>query len=192
MQREQVRQVVSAQFYQSLSDSNIQVKSIPPQELQSIVNALADGVFAALAAVEDQALNAPRPAATRGPVPTPGVPGTQSAEPHIEELIWRGRPYLSIGTIYELTTQRLRVIHGIFGNQIDEIELIRVHDTKVKQNVGERAFDIGDISVFADDSTTPLVMLNNVGDPIQVREKIRTAVLEERQRRGLVYREVMQ
>ena len=99
---------------------------------------------------------------------------------------------MTIGTIYELTSQRLRIMRGLLGNQIEEIELIRVRDTKVKQHVGERMLDVGDITVISADSGTPSVTLNNVRNPIEVRELLRKAVQVERQRRGMTYREVLE
>ena len=121
----------------------------------------------------------------------------RSADPTSESLaeevpLWRGRPYLTIGTIYELTSQRLRIIRGIVSNQIEEIELVRVRDTNVKQNVGERMFDIGDITVVSGDASSPTKVLYNVRNPVEVRELIRKAVFDERERRGLRYREEMQ
>ena len=106
-------------------------------------------------------------------------------------LVWRGRPYLTIGTIYELTSQRLRIIRGVVSNAIEEVELVRVRDTAVKQNVGERMFDIGDITIFSSDQTTPTKVLFNVRNPVEVREMIRKAVYEERERRKMLYREDM-
>ena len=44
---------------------------------------------------------------------------------------------------------------------------------------------------YADDNTSPELVLDNVQNPVEVRELIRKAVLEERARRGLTYREVM-
>jgi hypothetical protein len=117
------------------------------------------------------------------------VPGAGSGQ---EVMIWRGRPYLTLGTIYELTSQRLRVIRGLVSNAIDEIELVRVQDTRVTQSAGERMFDIGDIAIISGDATSPALVLYNVRDPIQVREAIRKAVYEERQRRRMLYREDME
>lgn len=187
MQRDQIRQIVATQVYQSLADSKIQLTSIPQDQLQALVNSLADGFFAAFAAVEEES-SVPPMAMSMAPRPAAVSPPQM---PHEEQLLWRGRPYLTIGTIYEVTTQRLRIIRGLLGNAIEEIELIRVHDTKVKQHLGERALNVGDITIFADDSTTPSITLNNISEPVEVRELIRKAVLEERQRRGLTYREVM-
>ncbi|MCL4859681.1 MAG: PH domain-containing protein [Caldilineaceae bacterium] len=180
MDRNQVRQVITAQFYQSLAENRVQVQSIPQDELQGLVNALADGVFAAVAALEDEAIEEEAPSTARGVAP---------AEPANEVKLWRGRPFLSIGVIYELTSQRLRIIRGIFGNVIEEIELVRVKDTRVKQHAGERMLDVGDITVISTDPSTPEKVLHNVSDPLAVRELIRNATMEEKQRRGLLYRE---
>jgi len=110
----------------------------------------------------------------------------------VEEVqIWRGRPYMTVGTIYELTTQRIRIIKGILGNRIEEVELVRVRDTKYKQHLGERMLDVGDITVISTDPTTPELVLNNIKNPIEVREMIRKATIDEKNRRGLRYREEM-
>lgn len=106
-------------------------------------------------------------------------------------MLWSGRPYLSIGTRYELTSQRLRIIRGIFGRDFQEIELVRVRDTSVSQHLGERALDIGDVTVLSNDPQQPEVVLRNIKDPIEVRELIRTATLTEKKRRNLAYREEM-
>ena len=182
MDRNQIRQVVTSQFYQSLAESGVQVKSIPQNELQEIITTLADSIFAVFSAVDDT---------PRGPVPTgqAGAPNPAADDQSFEEkLVWRGRPYLTIGTIYELTTQRLRIIQGLFGQTVQEIELVRVKDTAVKQHVGERLLDIGDIIIISDDATTPQVVLNNIPNPVEVRELIRKATMEEKQRRGIRYR----
>jgi hypothetical protein len=195
MQRDQVRQVITAQVYQSLSENNIQIRSIPPNELQALINALADGVFAAIEAVEDEGdigvgdtrIAGNPMAAAMGPG---GHPDAGDFGPDVPEtLLWRGRPYLTIGTRYELTTQRIRILRGILGNTVEEIELVRVKDTNVKQHVGERILDVGDITIHSTDATSPQWVLHNVRDPIEVREMIRKAVMEEKQRRGLRYRE---
>lgn len=116
----------------------------------------------------------------------PAVGGSEG-----ETMLWQGRPYLTIGTLYQLTTQRLRIIRGIAGQVIEEIELVRVRDTKTTQSMAERLFGVGDIEIFSTDATQPRKFLYNVKDPVEVRELIRKAVVDERARRGLVYREEM-
>ncbi len=189
MQRDQIRQVVNSTVQQSLSESGTSISAIPSGQLNALVNALADGMFAAISAVEEEGDRQPA-AMPMGMASNQGLTDPQ----HIadEKLLWRGRPYLTIGTVYELTTQRFRILRGILGNQIEEIELIRVRDTKVKQHVGERLLDVGDVTIISADSVTPSVTLNNVRNPIEVRELIRKAVQVERQRRGMSYREVLE
>ncbi len=186
MQRDEVRQTVSTQFFQSLAETGTQITALPQDQLQAIVNAMADSVFAAIAAVEDEHL-APAGRAAAMPMYNSEEP-MEEAE---EKEIWRGRPYLTVGTVYELTTQRVRVIRGILGNRMEEVELVRVRDTKFKQHLGERMLDVGDITIISTDPTTPELVLNNVKNPVEVRELIRKAVIEEKNRRGLRYREEM-
>ena len=108
-----------------------------------------------------------------------------------EQQLWRGRPYLTVGTVYEITSQRIRVIKGLLGNTIDEVELVRVRDTRIKQHLGERVLDVGDITIISNDPSNPELVLNNVKSPMEVRELIRNAVNKEKDRRGLRYREDM-
>lgn len=187
MQRDEIRQLISSEFQRSLAETGTQITALPANQLQAIVSAMADSVFAAIAAVEDEEMAVP--AAARSAANTYGEPTMTENVP--EEKLWRGRPYLTIGTVYEVTTQRIRVIKGLLGNHIDEVELVRVRDTRVKQHVGERMLDVGDITVISNDPSNPELVLNNVKNPIEVRELIRNAVNKEKDRRGLRYREDM-
>lgn len=180
MNRQEVRNTVTSQFYQSLAESGVNVDAIPQAQLQAVVNALADGVFAALDTIESEGDRAIAPAAQHNDDPT--------AE---EVLLWSGRPFLSIGIRYELTSQRIRVIRGLLGRSIEEIELVRVRDTTVRQHVGERTLNVGDVTILSNDPTHPEYTLNNITTPGDVRELIRRATMAEKQRRGLSYREEM-
>jgi hypothetical protein len=192
MQRDEIRQLISTEFQRSLAETGVQITALPANQLQALVSALADGVFAAIAAVEDEESNMPAvmsmAAGANGGSTNGGSTMTAEAP---EQQLWRGRPYLTIGTIYELTSQRIRVMKGILGNKIDEIELVRVRDTRVKQHVGERVLDVGDITIISNDPSNPEYILHNVRNPIEVRELIRNAVNKEKERRGLRYREDM-
>ncbi|MBX3053655.1 MAG: PH domain-containing protein [Caldilineaceae bacterium] len=185
MNRQEVRNTVTSQFYQSLADSGITVDAIPQAQLQAVVNALADGVFAALDSIESEGDRAIGTAIGIANAP-------QNDDPTAEEaLLWAGRPLLSIGVRYELTSQRIRVIRGLLGRSIEEIELVRVRDTTVHQHVGERALNVGDVTIISNDPSNPEYTLNNITDPSEVRELIRKATMTEKQRRGLAYREEM-
>jgi hypothetical protein len=194
MERDEVRRVIDEQFHNSLAASGVQITAIPEPQLRAIVEAMADSIFATLAAIEeegDQPILTPTMPTSNSRPPTPDEPSPINSEGHTDEetLIWRGRPYLTIGTRYELTTQRLRIYRGVLSNRIEEIELIRVKDSKVKQHAGERILNVGDVSIFSADPSTPNIVLQNVPRPLEVRELLRKAVMDEKARRGLYYRE---
>ena len=199
MDEQSVRQVVTSRFYQSLAKSDVEVTAIPQAQLQAIVNALADGVFAVLDEVETEADHPLAETESRANDPEEretASPATDSSEAvadylEAEELLWSGRPYLSIGTRYELTSQRVRLIRGLLGRNYHEIELVRVRDTSVTQHLGERALNVGDVTITSADPSHPEFTLHNVKDPMGVREMIRKATMLEKQRRGLHYREEM-
>lgn len=180
MQRNELRSAVTGQFYQSLAESGVEITAIPQAQLQAIVNALSDAMLAGLGAVDDQDL-----------VRAQGVHTASDNADDEEVLLWSGRPYLSIGIRYELTNQRLRVIRGLFGREFEEIELVRVRDTSVSQHLGERALDVGDVTIVSNDPQQPQYVLHNIKNPVNVREIIRKATLSEKERRNLAYREEM-
>lgn len=186
MEAENLRKIVRERFYQSLNEQGVQITALPQEQLRAIVDGMADSLYAVLDQLEQEG----ELDEEDGSASAVTVVQTPTME-HDEALIWRGRPYLTIGTIYELTNHRLRITRGILSNKIEEIELVRVRDTKLKQHVGERMINVGDITIVSSDATTPEVTLHNVRNPVEVREKIRQATVNERKRRGLFYREYM-
>lgn len=185
MNAETLRKIVRERFYQSLNEQGVQITAIPQEQLRAIVDGMAESLYSVLEALE-QETDDPDEDPDRVPQ-APPVP----ADPDDEVLLWRGRPYLTLGTIYELTNHRIRIARGILSNKIEEIELVRIRDTRLKQHVGERMINVGDVTILSSDETTPQVVLHNVRHPVEVRELIRDAVVTERKRRGLHYREFM-
>ena len=89
---------------------------------------------------------------------------------------------LIYGTRYRLTTHRLFRERGIITRHMDELELIRVDDVSVRQNILQRIFNVGVVTVIAPtDATEPRLELVGIASPIEVKEQIRTYV---RRRRG--------
>lgn len=193
MHKDEVRALAAKQFEAALQQSAVKLTAIPPDQLSVLIDAMADSIFAVLDAWEGE----DEKMSPQGVDPdAPDLAARTAAEaeellqPDLgEELLWRGRPYLTIGTRYELTSQRLRIIRGILGNTIEEIELVRVRDTRVKQHAGERLLNVGDVTIVSADPSTPEFVLSNVKEPVQVREMIRAATMRERNRRKLYYRE---
>lgn len=117
-----------------------------------------------------------------------GIPGG-------ERIIWEGRPSrlwsprMAIMNRYKLTNQRLMLEFGFIGKTTEEIELYRVTDVGVKQHPLERITQMGDIYIASGDASTPTKYLHNVPDPQRIKDLIREATRQERERRRVMLRE---
>lgn len=78
-------------------------------------------------------------------------------------------------TSYELTTERLRVTHGILSLEVDDIELYRIKDIHVRQPLVQRVFGLGSIVIWSSDVTLPRcrVHAQPIGVVRELREQIR-------------------
>lgn len=173
MNKDQVRDIVNRSFYSSLEESKTDLSALPPGQLAGLVRAVSDSMFAVLQEFES-------------PERETAASHTHSDE---EKVVWTGRPFMTLRVRYELTTQRLRIYRGLIGRDIEEIDLIRIRDTKVKQHAAERAANIGDITILSTDQSNPEIVLENVDKPVEAREIIRKTYLAEQERRGLRYRD---
>lgn len=99
------------------------------------------------------------------------------------QVIWA---YLHLHAIeYVVTTQRVRVISGIFSKDIQEIELFRVKDTMVHQSFLLRLLGLGTITVISGDERHPRLVLSGVPRAVELRERLRSEVMALRQRFGV-------
>jgi len=100
--------------------------------------------------------------------------------------------YLHLHAVeYVVTTQRVRVISGIFSKDIQEIELFRVKDTLAHQSFGLRLFGLGTITIVSGDARQPRLVLSGVPHALELREKLRQEVMTLRQRFGVREVDVM-
>ena len=88
-------------------------------------------------------------------------------------------------TKYELTTERLRMRHGVFNKKTDELELYRVRDYKFDQPFFLRIFSLGDIILQSSDKSHPHVVLQAIRNGEELREQLRTYVEACRTRKGV-------
>jgi hypothetical protein len=108
-----------------------------------------------------------------------------------EQVLWKGRPFLSISEHYVITNQRVRFIKGLLGKKKKDIELIRIQDLGQSQTLRERTLNLGDITIHSHDRSDPVLTLNNIRDPEEVHEILRRAVLEARKGINLTFQEEM-
>lgn len=88
-------------------------------------------------------------------------------------------PLLILGALrvwslsYKLTTQRLFIRRGILTQTVDQTELMRVDDVKIRQTLLERILRIGLVEVSSSDRTDAKLSVRHIDDPETVAEHIR-------------------
>src|ERR1051325_1561464 len=102
----------------------------------------------------------------------------------IVPLIWAIVKWIQLRSRhYELTTQRVRIRQGVFSKRTDELELYRVKDSTVLEPFWLRLFGRGNILITTNDTTTPSLTLEALPDAADIREKLRNAIEECRDRK---------
>jgi hypothetical protein len=169
------RNHIKAQVWKAIAQSEIDLSSVPKSELDSLVSLVTD---AALLEADDEI----------GKTAKTGQldPGTGD-----EEILWEGRPFLSISKRYVITNERVRIFDGILGKDREDVELIRIQDVDQSQTFRERLLNLGDLNIRSHDSSDPSIVLNNIRDPQAVHEILRRAILNAREKYRLIYREDM-
>jgi uncharacterized membrane protein YdbT with pleckstrin-like domain len=101
----------------------------------------------------------------------------------VPAIMWICRWWITKCTTYELTTQRLRMGSGILNRQLEDLELYRVKDYSMEQPFFLRVMNLGNLTLVTSDASTPTVVVKAIPDVADVREKLRTAVQQERDRK---------
>lgn len=169
---------LKARVWQAVAQSGVDLSTLAPDAADRMVGAISDAVMAEFDALMDAA--------------APGaVDDTADLDPAQERVLWQGRPFLSLVTRYTITSQRLRISHGLLSRTRSDIELVRIQDLDQTQSIGERLFNLGDIRIQSHDPDDAMVVLQNITEPDHVMEILRSAVLEAREHFRLSYREEM-
>lgn len=98
-------------------------------------------------------------------------------------LMWVVRWWVTKCTSYELTTQRLKISSGVLNRKLDELELFRVKDYAMDQPLFLRILGLGNLTLVTSDASSPHVAIKAIPQVENVREKLRTAVQAERDRK---------
>ena len=89
------------------------------------------------------------------------------------------------GHYYELTNRRLFVATGIFRRRRDQMELLRVQDVYVQENLMGRIMKVGTVVVVSSEPQFPLLYLAGVNDPKAVMDLVWHHARAERDRRSV-------
>lgn len=177
MEIEQLRAKVMASVWQSIAESDVDLSSIPLEKRQKMVNSLVDEMLKVVDSLLDEI---PKPVQAEV---------AQTASEFEEKILWEGRPFLSLVENYLITSERIKVTHGLLSRDIENFELVRIQDIDLSRNLGERMIGLGDILIKGQDPSDPELTLRNIKDPEQLYELLRRAWLAARKRHGLQFRD---
>ena len=94
-------------------------------------------------------------------------------------------------TRYMLSEDRLFISVGFLNIKDDEILLYRVRDIDTSRTLWQRLFGVGTVTVMSSDKTMPTLVLQNVKDPVFVKELIHKQVEEMKIKRRVRFGEIM-
>lgn len=175
---------IKAKVWQAIAKGDVSVEGIPQSTLEPLVDLVTDTALMELDDYLEQTYQSNQPE-------KPAAETLDESDHADEEVLWRGRPFLSIDVEYIITNERIRVVEGVLGKSREDIELVRVQDIDQSQRFTERMFNLGDIIIRSHDTSNPSLVLNNIKDPQRVHEILRRAVLKAREKYRLYYREEM-
>ena len=172
---------VKAAVWKALAQADVDLSVLPREQQEALVEIVTNAALMEIDKEIGKELNIGRNT----------LMSKQVGDDHDEQVLWEGRPFLSVSTQYIITSQRVRIIQGLLGKDREDIELIRIQDIDQSQTLRERVLNLGDITIRGHDSSHPKVVLNNISDPQEVHELLRRAILNARKKYGLTYREEM-
>ena len=173
---------IKARVWQSVAQANLDLSALDKETLESFVDLVTESALLEI----DNELDASLLSTTNA-----ADDDEEDEDEFGEEILWKGRPFLSLVLDYTVTNERIKITSGLLGKSHENVELIRVQDIDHSQTFGERMLKIGDITIRSHDPSHPEIVLRNVQDPGSVYEILRRAVLNARKRHNFSYREEM-
>jgi hypothetical protein len=176
----EVKANIKARVWKAVAQAELDVSALSQETLEALVDLVAEAAMLESDEEMDKSM------AVRGTAVS-----TDILDDAKEDILWEGRPFLSISLHYTITDERIRVTEGFLGKARENVELIRIQDVDYSQTFSERILNLGDINVRSHDSSNPIITLKNIKDPEQVYEILRRAVLHARKKHNFTYREEM-
>lgn len=114
-----------------------------------------------------------------------------------EKILWQGKPSSitdkakgKLNSVeYTITNERVVIKHGLIGKKEDEVDLVRINDIRVEQGIKDRVQGIGKVIITTSDTLNSILVLESIQNPTEVKELLRRAVREEKERQNVRYQE---
>jgi membrane protein YdbS with pleckstrin-like domain len=98
-----------------------------------------------------------------------------------------GYVFLSLRCLrYKITDRLIERERGILVKRVDRLDLARVKDVQLVQNLMERILRIGTIEILSSDRTDPLMRIEAIPKSRAVYEKLSDTVIKFSQKRGII------
>ena len=111
------------------------------------------------------------------------------------EYLWKERKrYFGLPLSFtrnQLSEDRMFLSVGVLNIKDDEVLLYRVRDIDTSRTLWQRIFGVGTITVVSSDKTMPTLVLQNVKDPVFVKELLHKQVEEMKIKRRVRVGEIM-
>ena len=111
-----------------------------------------------------------------------------------DSIIWQDRKHhlwFPIGfTKYSVGDGRLYINSGLLSSREDECLLYRITDITLVRSLGQRIFGTGTIEMNAKDSSTPVIRLENISNPVDVKRMLSNMIEKEREEKHVVGRDM--
>lgn len=89
-------------------------------------------------------------------------------------------------TKYTVDYNTLYVTSGLITTRYDELLLYRILDCKCTISLFQRMFGTGTVHLIGYDSTTPVLQLKNIRNPLEVKNLISKLAIANRRNAGVV------
>lgn len=88
---------------------------------------------------------------------------------------------------YQISPDRIEWNRGVFSRKVDNIDMFRVIDIKLRRSLLDCLLGIGKIVLFTKDETDPVFEFEKVRNPRAVYDYIKTAALSADRRQGVIH-----
>ena len=94
-------------------------------------------------------------------------------------------------TRYAMSEDRLFTSVGLLNLKDDEVLLYRVRDIDTSRSLWQRLFGVGTVTIMSSDKSMPNMVLKNIKNPVDVKERIHEEVEDMKIRRRVRFGEIM-
>ncbi|MCZ7666143.1 MAG: hypothetical protein M5U34_02305 [Chloroflexi bacterium] len=112
---------IKASIQESITQSGIDVSRLEKSTLNNLIDLIIDVTMEEIDAQIDAPLSSLEEGETEDVIKT--AVANDILEDNKEDILWQGRPYLSMVESYTITDERIRITSGLLGKSTENIEL---------------------------------------------------------------------